>query len=414
MLRLSTRQSFDSGLDQLQRRQQELTDTQQRLTSGKRVAKASDDPAAAARAERAMAAVSRHEANQRALDAGRNALTLAEGALGNASELLQQVRETLVAAGNGSYSDSERAALADRLQSLRTQLLAAANRGDGAGGFVFGAQGSAEPPFIDAVGGVVFRGVTGDAASAVDEALPQTLDASREWLSARTGNGLFETRNVSATPAQAGAWIDAGRVTEPATFFAATSPPAVADPTNLDYQITFAAGAGGTTLTVTKDGAPTTLTNVPYTSGQAIELDGMSFTISGTPTASDSFELRLASNSQSIFDTLDRAVAELRTPLRSGAAVSQGVQRALVETDSSMSALAGLRSRVGEVLNRVEGIGARIAEQKVTAQTERSNAEDLDMVEAISLFQNRQSGYQAALQAYASVQRMSLFDFLQR
>jgi flagellar hook-associated protein 3 FlgL len=233
-------------------------------------------------------------------------------------------------------------------------------------------------------------------------------------LSARSGNGLFETRSVSATPTQAGAWIDAGRVTDPATFFAATSPPAVADPANLDYQITFGAGPGGTTLTVTKDGAPTALTNVPYTSGQAIELDGMSFTITGTPTPTDSFELHLASNSQSIFDTLDRAVAELRTPLRSGAAVSQGVQRALVETDGSMNALAGLRSRVGEVLNRVEGIGARIVEQKVTAQSERSNAEDLDMVEAISLFQNRQSGYQAALQAYASVQRMSLFDYLQR
>jgi flagellar hook-associated protein 3 FlgL len=414
MLRLSTRQSFDSGLDQLQKRQQELTDTQQRLTSGKRVQKASDDPSAAARAERAMAAVSRHESNQRALDAGRNALTLAEGALGNAGELLQQVRETLIAAGNGAYSDGERAVLADRLHSLRQQLLAAANRGDGAGGFVFGAQGSAEPPFTDAPGGVAFRGVTGDAASAVDEALPQTLDASREWLSARSGNGLFDTRNVSATASQAAAWIDAGRVVDPATFYAQTSPPVVADPANLDYQVSFASGPGGTTMTVTKDGAATALANVPFVSGQAIEIDGLSFTITGTPTAADRFELRLASNSQSVFDTLDRAVAELRTPLRTGAAISQGVQRALVETDASMGALQGLRSRVGEVLNRVEGIGARIAEQKVTAQAERSNAEDLDMVEAISLFQNRQSGYQAALQAYATVQRMSLFDYLQR
>lgn len=412
MLRLSTSQSFDSGLAQLQKRQQELTDSQQRLTSGKRVQRASDDPAAAARAERALAAISRHDASQRALDAGRNALTLAEGALGNAGDLLQQVRETLIAAGNGSYSDGERAALADALQSLRAQLLTAANRSDGAGGFVFGAQGSAEPPFIDASGGVVFRGTSGDAMNALDEALPQTLDASREWLAARSGNGLFATRNASAVPAQAGAWIDAGRVTDPSAFFAATSPPAVADPANLDYQISFANGAGGTTLTVTKDGVATALTNVPFVSGQAIEIDGMAFTISGAPTTSDAFELRLSSNSQSIFDTLDRAAAELRTPLRSGAAVSQGVQRAIVDVDASMGALQGLRARVGEVLNRADGIEARIAEQKVTAQTERSNAEDLDMVEAVSLFQNRQSGYQAALQAYASVQRLSLFQYL--
>jgi flagellar hook-associated protein 3 FlgL len=412
MLRLSTHQSFDSGLATLQKRQQELTESQARLTSGKRVEKASDDPAAAARAERALAALSRHEASQRALESGRHTLTLAESALGDAGELLQQARETLVAAGNGAYSDSERAALADRLLALRSQLLLAANRGDGAGGFVFGAQGSAAPPFIDSATGVAFRGTTGQTLNALDEPLPQTLDASREWLAAPSGNGFFETRSTAATPTQAGAWIDGGRVIDPSTFFAASSPPAVADPANLDYTVNFAVGPGGTTFSVQKDGAPTVLTNVPFERGRAIEIDGMAFTIDGTPTAGDAFELRLSQPTQSIFATLERAATELRTPLRSAGAVTQGVQRALTEVDASMDALQGLRARVGEALNRVDGIEARIAEHKVTAQTERSNAEDLDMVEAISLFQNRQSGYQAALQAYASVQRLSLFQFL--
>src|SRR5688572_13467567 len=228
MLRLSTRQSFDSGLDRLQQRQQELADSQQRLTSGKRVERASDDPAAAARAERALATATRLDASQRALESSRSALTLAESALGDAGDLLQEVRETLVAAGNASYSDAERATLAERLQSLRSQLLSAANRGDGNGSFLFGAQGSAAPPFIDAPGGVVFSGTSGELLTASDEALPQTLDGAPAWLAAPSGNGLIETRNVSASPTQAGAWIDAGRVTDPTTFFAATSPPAVA------------------------------------------------------------------------------------------------------------------------------------------------------------------------------------------
>jgi flagellar hook-associated protein 3 FlgL len=409
MLRLSTSQAFDSGLERLQQRQRELTDAQQRLTSGKRVSKASDDPAAAARAERALAALSRHDASQRALEASRSVLTLTESALGEAGELMQQVRETLIAAGNGSYSDGERVALAEKLKALRGQLLQAANRGDGAGAFLFGGQGSAAPPFIDGPGGVTFRGTTGENAVALEEALPQSTDGSREWLAAPSGNGLFETRAVSTNPSQAGAWIDAGRVVDPTAFFAATSPPAVADPANLDYRISF---SGSGTFSVTKDGAATALANVPFTSGQAIEIDGMSFAISGAPTAADQFELRLSSNSQSVFDTLDRALTELRTPARSRSAISQGVQRALVEVDASMGALQGLRSRVGETLNRADLIEGRIGEQKVTAQAERSQAEDLDMVEAISLFQNRQSGYQAALQAYASVQKLSLFQYL--
>jgi flagellar hook-associated protein 3 FlgL len=412
MLRLSTSQAFDSGLERLQQRQRELTDAQTRLTSGKRVSKASDDPAAAARAERALAATTRHDASQRALDASRGVMTLTESALGDAGELLQQVREALVAAGNGSYSDSERRVVAERLLSLRAQLLSTANRGDGAGGFLFSAQGAAEPPFIDAPGGVVFRGSSGENTVAIEEALPMTTDGAREWLGAASGNGLFETRAAAATPEQAGAWIDAGRISDPAAFFAATSPPAVADPANLAYRISFASGPGGTMFSVQKDGAATALSNVAFVSGQAIEIDGMAFTITGAPTAADAFELRLSSKTQSIFETIDRAAAELGTPLRSGAAVSQGVQRALAEVDGSMAALQSLRSRVGETLGRADMVEGRIREQKVTAQAERSLAEDLDMVEGISAFQNQQSGYQAALQAYASVQRLSLFQYL--
>ena len=50
-MRLSTSNVFEAGLDNIQRRQRELIEAQKRLISGKRVEKASDDPAAAARAQ---------------------------------------------------------------------------------------------------------------------------------------------------------------------------------------------------------------------------------------------------------------------------------------------------------------------------------------------------------------------------
>jgi flagellar hook-associated protein 3 FlgL len=53
-----------------------------------------------------------------------------------------------------------------------------------------------------------------------------------------------------------------------------------------------------------------------------------------------------------------------------------------------------------------------VAGQKLLAQTEQSNAEDLDMVHAISDFQLKQTGYDAALRAYSTMQRLSLFDYL--
>jgi flagellar hook-associated protein 3 FlgL len=68
---------------------------------------------------------------------------------------------------------------------------------------------------------------------------------------------------------------------------------------------------------------------------------------------------------------------------------------------------------VGEMLNRLDGIEVAAGGQQAGfAQTEKSNAEDLDMVEAISQFQNKQTGYEAALQSYASIQKMSLFQYI--
>src|SRR5690349_3694735 len=111
-MRVTTANQYANAIEQLQRRQRELNDSQTEMTSGKRVNRASDDPTAAARAERALATEARAVATQRAVDASRNNMALAESALADGGDLLQGMREVLVQAGNASYSDTERASLA--------------------------------------------------------------------------------------------------------------------------------------------------------------------------------------------------------------------------------------------------------------------------------------------------------------
>jgi len=195
-LRISTANAFDASIRNLQLRQQGLTEAQERLTSGKRVTRSSDDPAAAARAERAMAAVARAEADQRALDTSRSAMQLAESALGDGGELLQQVRERVMAAGNGAYSDAERAALADSIRGLRNDLLALANRSDGAGRYLFGGQGADSPPLIDGIGGVSYVAAAGELYTASGEASPLTIDGRAAFLQAPDPDNPGSTLSV--------------------------------------------------------------------------------------------------------------------------------------------------------------------------------------------------------------------------
>jgi flagellar hook-associated protein 3 FlgL len=307
-MRISTAQAYETSISNLQKRQSTLSDAQERLTSGKRVLKPSDDPAAAAVAERALATQQRSEAQLRALGASRNAMQLSEAALGDAGELLGQARELLVAAGNGSYTDRDRQSVAQALRGLRDDLLAVANRQDGAGRYLFGGQGSNTPPLVDAPGGVAYVGTDGPLLAAGGTATPLSIDGRVAWLAGE-------------------------------------------DPA-----------------------AP------------------------GTPV--------------SLFDALDRAVAELSTPGRSGADIAATIRRGLGEFDIAAQTLASSRSRAGEALQRIEGLEQRVQQTKLDAQTERSEAEDLDLLAAISDFQNRQTGYDAALKTYSIVQRMSLFEYL--
>jgi len=396
-MRISTANAFDNGIDILSRRQAEMTSLQDQLTTGKRISKASDDPAAAARAERARASIGRAETSQRAVAASKVMMTQAESNLGNADTLLQRARELLVSAGNASYGDSERASIANELQSLRQQLFAVANQSDGAGTYLFGGQGATQKPFIDTPTGVKYVAATGQTVTENGTGLALTTDGELAWLQARTGNGVFVT---SAAPTVLNATIDSGSVTDPSAL------------TGADYSLQFTVSGSVTTYAVLKNGLPTAVTTAPYVSGQAIAVDGMTVAVSGTPATGDQFQIAPSTPTLGVFAVLDQAVAALKTPGRTGAQVAQANADGLRDVDAVLGHLQAARSAAGQVLNRIDSETDRLDNQKLASDSERSNAEDVDMVHAISDFQNRQSGYDAALKSYAMVQRLSLFQYV--
>ena len=114
----------------------------------------------------------------------------------------------------------------------------------------------------------------------------------------------------------------------------------------------------------------------------------------------------------SVFDVMDRIATELQTPGRSNDAISQGVLAGVADLDAVADRLQASRSRLGTLINRSDSVEVRLSQQALTAAAERSAAEDLDMVQAVSDFQNQQTGYDAALKAYSIVQRLTLFDYV--
>ena len=227
--------------------------------------------------------------------------------------------------------------------------------------------------------------------------LPLTTDGNAAWLTARTGNGVFVP---SAGASVQNATIDSGRVSNPSALTSST------------YTLQFSVSGGATTYAVLKDGVATGVTAAPYVTGQAINVDGMTVSVSGTPATGDQFTLAPSTPTLSVFGTLDRAIAGLQTTGRTGSQIAQANGDTLRDIDSSMNNLGSARAAAGQVLNRIDTETDRLQTQNVASTTERSNAEDVDMVHAISDFQNKQSGYDAALKSYSLVQRLSLFQYV--
>ena len=132
--------------------------------------------------------------------------------------------------------------------------------------------------------------------------------------------------------------------------------------------------------------------------------------VNGTPQNADAVQIS-PSTTMDMFAVLDDAISGIRNAT-TGSSASQAVAQALTQIDSGMDRLQAAQGQAGEWLNRADTITDAQAQQTVQLEADRSRAEDLDMVKGISDFQKTQTGYQAALQSYAQVQKLSLFNFI--
>lgn len=210
LYRVATAYSYDSTINRLQQRGAAFADLQDQLSSGKRVRRVSDDPAAAALAEREQARMQRVQTDQRALDASRRNLELAESTLATVTDLYHRAKELIVQGGNGALNASDRATIAQELDGIRERILALSNTQDTLGRPLFMGLGmsvvNGGRPFEDVSTGpdletygsdgrtVAWNGQSGQTA-ATETTLPSIIDGEKIFgYSASQGDdSIWET-----------------------------------------------------------------------------------------------------------------------------------------------------------------------------------------------------------------------------
>jgi flagellar hook-associated protein 3 FlgL len=302
-MRIGTDFARQQAIEGIAERQTRLVETQRQVGTGLRVGRPSDDPAAAAQAERLRSREVRIEAELRVTGHARHMLSNADTALADGATALQSARDTLLAAGNGTATLADRATHAVQLREARDRLLAVANRGDGTGGYLFGGQGTSAAPV--ATTGTAYAPQAGTIEVGAEMRNPVSFDGRENFVAIR--------------------------------------------------------GPAGT---------------------------------------------------ESIFARLDAAIAVLEDPGAPAATVGTTVRGVIDSVDRAMERLSTTRTLVGERLRAIDVHVQALESGSIAAQGRLSELVDVDMVRGLSTLAQQQQGYEAALQSYAKIARLSLFDFV--
>lgn len=410
-MRISTSQFYNQNIQTMDNQESELSTYYQQLSSGTALTTPADNPLGAAQAVQltmVSATYTQYQTNQ---SSALTSLQLEDKTLSSVTSTMQSITSQLVRAGDGTLNDSDRASIAKAIQGYRDQLMTLANTSDGAGNYVFSGFQAKTQPFTNASGG----GVNYLGDNGIREA--QVAD-TRQVATNDSGSSVFlSVPSVGTSPISAGAATNTGTGRISA---ASITNPAVA--TNSDnYTITIGGTAAAPTYTVTDNTAvpPTTTPAAAYTAASPIALGaGMQVSISGSPNPGDTFSVTpsTASQNASLFSTLDSAIAALQAPASNNpaatATLANSLTTAMARFQNSLTNVTVVQASVGGREQELQALQTTTQTNSTQVQSNLTTLTGVDMVSAITKFEQTQNALAAAQKTFVQMQGMSLFQYI--
>ncbi|HEY6456232.1 MAG TPA: flagellar hook-associated protein FlgL [Steroidobacteraceae bacterium] len=394
-MRVSTLGFQTNASQQMQTLETEISQTQQQLSTGIALQNASDNPAAMSQVNQLNVEISASQQYQTNGSALNSNLTLEEQSLSDATNVMQSARDLAVEANNAALTPSQRQDISTQLKQLLQQLVSAANSTDANGNYLFAGEASTTQPFAQSGNSVTYNG--SNSVSQVQISANQRVSSSdagaNVFMNIPAGNGTFTTAVGAGNTGTA--TIDAGTVTNAAQWTPDTYTITFTDPT--DYTVTNSAGA---------------VSSGTFSSPGSIAFNGISTTVTGTPAAGDTFTVAPAGTS-SAFNTLSSLITTLNNPDLSSAQVSTQVGTALEQIDAAVSNFGEISASVGARINAITAANTTAQSQQTTMTASITTLQDVNYTAATTQLSTEELALQAAQESYASIAKLSLFNYLQ-
>lgn len=416
-MRISTNQFYLRNTTNIIDRQSDVNQSILNLSSGKRVETAGDDVVATnsilnIRQEQAL--ISQYQTN---ITFAESRLNVEESSISTAEDVMFRVKDLIIQGNSIGNDDTARQAIADELTQRFDELVSLANSRDESGSYVFGGFETETPPFeVQSDSSVNYIGDRGERVTNIGPGVQVKTSDSGESVFMKIENNLGDFSpeyNLNSGIDN----VDRARVTQSEISDRSSYIP-VGSPD--DYTINFATMASGEIGVSVFDSSNTQVfptlpaTEEAYVAGQEISFNGISTTITDTPQDGDSITLTPETD-VNVFSVIQDAITWLEEPNGVGVDEAQrqlDIGHILADIDQIQIELGSVRANIGSRLQLADSQSERHLDYNITIETSRSALEDLDLVSAISIFEQQKLSLQASQTAFSQVQDLSLLNFI--
>ena len=394
-MRISTTTFHNDAVGQMDALQAALARTQQDLSTGLKVRTAADNPTGMAQVNQMNVEISASTQYVTNSNTVQTNLQLESQALSDATNLMQNANELAVEANNSALTAAQRQNIATELQQNLQGLVAIANRTDSNGNYLFGGLANGTIPFTQSGSTVSYNGSATVIQVQIGE--NQSLSAgdtgATAFMNIPSGNGTFVTAAGAANTGTAA--ISPGTVKDLSQWVPDTYTLSFADPT--DYQVTDSSGnvvASGT-----------------YKDGDTISFNGAQVSVSGNPAAGDTFTISPAGTT-SAFGALTNLINVLSSPTANNGQLATAIGNAIAQIGNSITNFSNVSASVGARLNSITTAQTTAKSNQTSLSINISAITNTDYAAATTQLSTEELALQAAQESYASIAKLSLFQFL--
>lgn len=183
-MRISTNTIYQNGINRISQIQSDQAKLMEQISAKKRILTPADDPVGAARSLEIQNSQSINTQYARNRQFAENNMNAVEGNLQSVTDAVIAMKDRLVAAGNASYDDSQRAFIAIELRNDLQALIGLANATDGSGNYLYGGYNTTTAPYTQSTTGATYNG---------DNQVRQVqVSSSRQLAVTDTGPNVFQ------------------------------------------------------------------------------------------------------------------------------------------------------------------------------------------------------------------------------